>query len=94
MLHLFDRILPLVNSLSTFLQSKSGEGEAARVSSLVDAMKHTLVEMQTDDAFKNIYDTGPEHTMAGHSVYSNASQSELSYGRFPSSCPLVVLWPE
>jgi len=53
-LHLLDRILPLVNSLSTFLQRKSGD--AARVCSLVDATKHALVEMRTDDAFKNMYD--------------------------------------
>ena len=53
-LHLLDRILPIINSLSTFLQSKSGD--AAKVCSLVNATKQALLEMRTDDAFRNVYE--------------------------------------
>jgi len=53
-LHLLDRILPIINSLSTFLQSKSGD--AAKVCSLVNATKQALLEMRTDDAFRIVYE--------------------------------------
>ena len=53
-LHLLYRILQMLNLLSTFLQSKLGD--TARVCSPVDTTKRALMEMRTDDAFKNIYD--------------------------------------
>jgi len=73
-LHLLDKILPLLNSLNTFLQSKSGDPVRICFCFLVDA----LMKMRTDDAFKNIYDKVVAATNAnGVSVpLSDSSQAE------------------
>jgi hypothetical protein len=53
-LHLLDSVLPLINSLSEFLQTKSGY--SAQVCSLVAATRCSLMQMRNDDAYKSVYD--------------------------------------
>jgi len=54
LLHLLDSVLPLINSLSEFLQNKSGD--TVQVCSLVAATKCSLMQMRNDDAYRCVYD--------------------------------------
>jgi hypothetical protein len=53
-LQLLDNILPLINSLSEFLQTKSGD--TVQVCSLVEATKCSLMQMRNDEAYRNTKD--------------------------------------
>ena len=53
-LHLLDNVLPLINSLSEFLQNKAGD--TVTVCSLVEATECSLKQMRNDDGFRTVYD--------------------------------------
>jgi hypothetical protein len=52
-MHLFDIIFPVTDSLSEYLQNKAGD--TVEICSLVEATKCSLTQMRSNDAYRNIF---------------------------------------